>query len=86
MPSFTSLAPTPLPKITAPQEFVLKAQLPDTVLTLDFLVYGGGKSFARINGQDVAVGEEVAGYTVEAIHEDRVVLRGPSGTVILKLR
>lgn len=86
VPSFTQVAPTPSPKVMARQEFVLKAQLPETVLTLDFLVYGGAKSFARINGQDVMVGDEVAGFTVEAIQEDGVVLRGPTGTVVLKLR
>lgn len=84
--TLTQLPPTPAAKLPVSQEFVLQAQLPDMVLTLDFLVYGGAKSFARINGQDVAVGGEVAGYTVEAIHEDRVVLRGRAGTVVLKLR
>lgn len=85
-PTVARVAPTPSPKGPTTQEFVLRAPLPDGVLNLDFLVYGSGKSFARINGQDVAVGDEVAGFTVEAIHEDRVVLHGASGIVILKLR
>ncbi len=86
VPSVTPVAPTPSPEAMAPKEFVLRAQLPEAELTLDFLVYGGAKSFARINGQDVMVGDLVAGFTVETIQEDRVVLRGPTGTVVLKLR
>lgn len=85
-PTVAQVAPPAPPKGPTTQEFVLEAHLPDGVLSLDFLVYGSGRAFARINGQDVAVGDEVAGFTVEAIHEDRVVLRGASGRVVLKLR
>ncbi|MGC8916747.1 MAG: hypothetical protein ACP5NF_07200 [Thermoanaerobaculum sp.] len=90
-----TVTPTPTPVLEEPphpavpasaREFVVEANVGGTTLHLDFLVYGAGKSFARINGQDVAVGSVVAGHTVEAIGEDRVILRGPTGTVTLKVR
>lgn len=82
-------APTSPPSAPAPaaaREFVVEGKLGGAVLHLDFLVYGSKKSFARINGQDVVEGSVVEGYTVEAIQEDRVILRGAAGLVILKVR
>lgn len=64
----------------------MQAKLPDRVLTLDFLVYGPTRSFARINGQEVVEGSTVAGFVVEKILEDRVILRQGQETVVLKTR
>jgi hypothetical protein len=41
---------------------------------------------ALLNGQALAAGERVAGYTVARIEPAAVELRGPEGTIILRLK
>lgn len=86
LPGVPQPGPTPEAKPSPPQEFVVNAKLTGTVLTLDFLVYGPTRSFARINGQEVVEGSTVAGFVVEKILEDRVILRQGQETVVLKTR
>ncbi|KDA53172.1 hypothetical protein EG19_07290 [Thermoanaerobaculum aquaticum] len=86
LPSVPQPVPPPTAKPAISQEFAVQAKLPDRVLTLDFLVYGPTRSFARINGQEVVEGSTVAGFVVEKILEDRVILRQGQETVVLKTR
>ncbi len=79
-------SPVPSPAASSPPELVLSGVADGVRLQLDYLVYGAGRSFARINGQEVRQGDSVAGFVVERIEEEQVVLRGPSGLVVLKLR
>ncbi|MCX7894767.1 MAG: general secretion pathway protein GspB [Thermoanaerobaculum sp.] len=78
----------PSPEATPPteREFVVEARLGGTTLHLDYLVFGASRSFASINGQEVRVGDFVAGFSVVAIGEDRVVLQAGKQRVILKVR
>lgn len=85
-PLATENPPAPSPGASSPRELVLSGTADGVRLQLDYLIYGAGRSFARINGQEVRPGDSVAGFVVERIEEEQVVLRGPSGLVMLKLR
>lgn|GEM_PF-2449401 len=74
------------PSPPGPYELVVEGQVDGVTLHLDFLVYGAGRSFASINGQEVRPGSAVDGFVVEQILEDRVLLGGPKGKVVLKVR
>lgn len=80
--------PPPTPSPTSPpvtlREFLVEGSADGVYLHLDFLVFGAGRSFASINGQEVREGGEIAGFVVEQIQENRVILRGPRGRVVLK--
>ncbi|MGQ9495052.1 MAG: hypothetical protein ACUVRY_02180 [Thermoanaerobaculaceae bacterium] len=80
--------PPPSPSPTTPpatlREFTVEGSVDGVHLHLDFLVFGAGRSFASINGKEVREGGEITGFVVEQIQEDRVILRGPGGLVVLK--
>lgn len=86
VPTLTAPTPTPLPTHPRPAEFVLEARTSGVHLRLEYLVYGAGKAFARINGQEVTPGSTVEGFTVAQILEDRVILERRGETVVLKVR
>lgn len=85
-PHETLPPPTPSPTTppATPREFIVEGSVDGVYLHLDFLVFGAGRSFASINGKEVREGDEITGFVVEQIQEDRVILRGPGGPVILK--
>jgi hypothetical protein len=73
---------------TAPEgerSFGLDADLGYAKLHLDYIVYRSKAPFAGINGQQVIVGSVVAGFTVEAIAAESVLLRDAQGTVELRV-
>lgn len=76
--------PSPTASPAALREFAVEGSVDGVHLHLDFLVFGAGRSFVSINGKEVREGGEVNGFVVEQIQEDRVILRGPSGPVVLK--
>ena len=54
-------------------------------LELDSILIGDGRRLALIGGRAYRVGDRVGALTVQNIYRDRVVLRGPDGTRILRL-
>jgi hypothetical protein len=71
---------------TAERVYVLRADLGYATLQLDFLVYKPGGGFGRVNGQDVAPGTIVDGFTVEEIGPDFIRLRDSRGPLVLRTR
>jgi len=69
----------------APREIVGEGTVDGIKLTLDYLVYRTNDPFAQINGAEVHVGWEVAGFKVLAIDEESVRLQGKNGPVILRV-
>jgi hypothetical protein len=65
--------------------FVMEAELGYASLSLGFIVARSKNSFAEINGAEVWIGSEIAGFVVEAIEADRVVLRDDRGLLILRV-
>jgi len=66
--------------------FVLDADLGYASLSLGFIVSRPVRPFAEINDIEVYVGSEVAGFVVEQIEADRVVLRDDRGELVLQVR
>jgi hypothetical protein len=64
----------------------LDADLGYATLHLDFLVYKPSGGFGRVNGQDVAPGTIVDGFTVEEIGADFIRLRDSRGALVLRTR
>lgn len=85
-PAPEAVAPPPTPTPAETVELVLQGTVSGVEFTLEYLVYGTNRSFARINGQEVTPGDSVAGFAVDRILEDRVVLRRGTQTVVLKVR
>lgn len=85
-----------LPRLIQPPEsvgrqgktnvFVLEADLGDTRVVLDFIVWSASSPFAQINGKQVEVGQLVSGLLVEKIERDRVTLRSVDGRIVLRVR
>jgi len=65
--------------------YVLDADLGYAALSLDFIVSRPNDPFAEINGIEVHLGSEVAGFVVEAIEADRVLLRDDRGPLTLRV-
>ena len=65
--------------------FVIEAELGYASLSLGFIVARSKNSFAEINGTEVWIGSEIAGFVVEAIEADRVVLRDDRGLLVLRV-
>lgn len=82
--TFPPPTPSPTTPPAIPREFIVEGSVDGLHLHLDFLVFGAGRSFASINGKEVREGGEVTGFVVEQIQEDRVILQGPGGQVVLK--
>jgi hypothetical protein len=66
--------------------FVIDADLGYAKLHLDWLVYKPGASFGRINGQEIVVGSNIDGFTVEKIDPEAVTLRDRHGALVLRAR
>ena len=82
-------SPPPEPRAdanTAERVYLLHADLGYATLHLDFLVYKPGGGFGRVNGQDVAPGTIVDGFTVEEIGPDYIRLRDSRGPLVLRTR
>ena len=75
------------PAITTTGEriFVMDADLGYASLSLGYIVFRPVRPFAEINGNDVYEGSEVAGFKVEKIEVDRVVLRDGRGLLELRV-
>lgn len=65
--------------------FILDADLGDTTLSLGYIVFRPLRPFAEINGEEVYEGSEVAGFVVDRIEADRVVLRDADGPLELRV-
>ncbi len=85
-PASSTPPETPAVATTAERVYVLRADLGYATLQLDFLVYKPGGGFGRVNGQDVAPGTIVEGFTVEAIGPDFIRLRDSRGPLVLRTR
>jgi len=87
------IAPSPAPDGPLVQEdpadgervFVLDADLGYASLSLGFIVARKLYPFAEINGTEVFEGSEVAGFVVERIEPNRVILRDDRGKLILRV-
>ena len=85
--------PTPIPRATATRVaatsgnrvFVMDADLGYTTLSLGYIVFRPVRPFAEINGVDIYEGSEIAGFKVEKIEIDRVVLRDDRGPLELRV-
>ncbi len=77
---------TPAREDATPGErvFVLDADLGYATLSLGFIVARPVNPFAEINDIEVHIGSEVAGFVVEKIEPDQVVLRDDRGELVLK--
>lgn len=88
-PSAAGSLPPEAAPAAAPEEpvFFRRAVLPDgTTLSLHGIAFSEERPTALINGEVLAPGESVAGYTVIEILADRVRLRGAAGTLALRLK
>ena len=54
-------------------------------LSLGYIVFRPVRPFAEINGVDIYEGSEIAGFKVEKIEVDRVVLRDSRGPLELRV-
>jgi hypothetical protein len=63
----------------------MDAELGYASLSLGYIVFRPVRPFAEINGNDVYEGSEVAGFKVEKIEVDRVVLRDDRGLLELRV-
>ncbi len=85
--------PTPIPRATATRVaaasgnrvFIMDADLGYTTLSLGYIVFRPIRPFAEINGVDIYEGSEIAGFKVEKIEIDRVVLRDDRGPLELRV-
>jgi hypothetical protein len=66
--------------------YVLDANLGYASLSLGFIVSRSVNPFAEINDIEVYEGSEVAGFVVERIEADRVILRDDRGMLVLQVR
>ncbi len=74
----------PRPTAAARHEFVGEGSLGKATFRLDYLAYRPDDPFVQINGIELHQGWEIAGYTVERIQTDRVILVGPAGKIVLR--
>ena len=65
--------------------FVMDAELGYASLSLGYIVFRPVRPFAEINGVDIYEGSEIAGFKVEKIEVDRVVLRDDRGPLELRV-
>ncbi len=70
---------------TGARVFAVEADLGDTVLSLDYLVFREEDPFAEINGTEVRVGSMLEGFVVEEIARGHVRLRDEKGPLILRV-
>jgi len=66
--------------------YVLEANLGYASLSLGFIVSRSVNPFAEINDIEVYEGSEVAGFVVERIEADRIILRDDRGMLVLQVR
>ncbi len=86
-PEPEALAAAPPARPAPARDFVRRAELPDgTVLELGGIAYSASAPFAYLNGKLLAAGESVAGYRVESITRDRVVLAAGGDRITLRLK
>lgn len=76
---------TPVITTSGERVFVMDAELGYASLSLGYIVFRPIRPFAEINGNDVYEGSEVAGFKVEKIEVDRVVLSDDRGTLVLRV-
>jgi len=84
----TAVAPpaaTPVITTSGERVFIMDAELGYASLSLGYIVFRPVRPFAEINGMEVYEGSEVAGFTVEKIEVDRVVLRDGRGPLELRV-
>jgi hypothetical protein len=77
-------APASVEPTSGERVFVLDADLGYATLSLGFIVARPVHPFAEINDIEVHIGSEVAGFVVEKIEADRVVLRDDRGELELR--
>ena len=63
----------------------MDADLGYASLSLGYIVFRPVRPFAEINGVDIYEGSEIAGFKVEKIEIDRVVLRDARGPLELRV-
>ena len=78
-------AATPVAKQSGSRVFIMDADLGYTTLSLGYIVFRPVRPFAEINGVDIYEGSEIAGFKVEKIEVDRVVLRDSRGPLELRV-
>lgn len=83
--SAVAVAEKPVTGPNGERVFVMEAELGYASLSLGFIVARSKNSFAEINGAEVWIGSEIAGFVVEAIEADRVVLRDDRGLLVLRV-
>lgn len=80
-------APSAPPARAGAREYVRRVELSDgTKLELGGIAYSEAAPFAYLNGKLLAVGERTAGYTLLRIERDRVVVRGETGDLTIRLK
>ena len=85
--SSPSEAPTLKADPRAQREYVRRIELADgTKLELGGIAYSDVAPFAYLNGKLLAVGERTAGFTLVRIERDRVVVRGATGDLTIRLK
>ena len=92
VPEFEA-GPTAIPRAAAKpvittsgtRVFVMDAELGYASLSLGYIVFRPVRPFAEINGVDIYEGSEIAGFKVEKIEVDRVVLRDSRGPLELRV-
>lgn len=84
-PATPAATATPGTTASNEREFVMDADLGYATLSLGYIVFRPVRPFAEINGNDVYEGSEVAGFTVDAIEIDRVVLSDSRGPLVLRV-
>jgi hypothetical protein len=77
--------PTKVVTTSGARVFVMDADLGYASLSLGYIVFRPVRPFAEINGAEVYEGSEVAGFTVEKIEVDRIVLRDSRGPLELRV-
>ena len=76
---------TRVSKSSGTRVFVMDADLGYATLSLGYIVFRPVRPFAEINGVDIYEGSEIAGFKVEKIEIDRVVLRDDRGPLELRV-
>ncbi len=77
--------PTSMVTTSGERVFIIDAELGYASLSLGYIVFRPVRPFAEINGNDVYEGSEVAGFTVDKIEVDRVILSDSRGTLELRV-
>jgi hypothetical protein len=78
--------PTPITPAKNIRDFFAEADLKDTKLKLDYIVFRANDPYAEINETEVHVGHHIEGFVVEEITRDLVRLSDKNGSLILRAR